>query len=44
MLDISPSESLNRAARPGITGRIIRTDARQHGCERQGVDSKSRAQ
>jgi hypothetical protein len=44
MLDISRFELLNRAARLGTIDGILWTDARQHGCDRQGVDSKSRAQ
>jgi hypothetical protein len=44
LFDISQYGSLNPAALLGIVDRIMHADARQHGCDRQGVDSESRAQ
>ena len=44
MLDISQLGPLNRAPLLATFDGIIRGDARQHGCERQGVASERRAQ
>jgi hypothetical protein len=44
MLDISQYGSPSLPALLETIDRIMNADARQHGCDRQGVDSESRAQ